>query len=149
MYIYTFCGLACQHKVLETFIVPGYLRSEDGVVWLWHLLVNWEQLQLNFDNSKSEKRDKAIIRIKDKICSRQWESLSYWIYRSWSTGEGGRWDRLIFRISSTRVCMEFDFLSIQVIKSEFCLWIFKIFSSHLCKTLQKYLKSWFFHLSYR
>ena len=26
--------------VLKTFPGPGYLRSEDGVAWLWHLLVN-------------------------------------------------------------------------------------------------------------
>ena len=34
------CGFACQQRVLKTF--PGfyYLRSEDGVVWLWHWLVN-------------------------------------------------------------------------------------------------------------
>ena len=34
------CGFACQQRVLKTFPVPDYLRSEDGVVWLWHLLVN-------------------------------------------------------------------------------------------------------------
>ena len=32
------CVFACQQKVLETFPDPGYLRSEDGVVWLWHSL---------------------------------------------------------------------------------------------------------------
>ena len=26
------CGFACQKKVLKTFLGPGYLRSEDGVV---------------------------------------------------------------------------------------------------------------------
>ena len=34
------CGFACQQRVLKTFPGPGYLRSKDGVVWLWHLLVN-------------------------------------------------------------------------------------------------------------
>ena len=34
------CGFSCQQKVLKTFPGPGYLCSEDGVVWLWHLLVN-------------------------------------------------------------------------------------------------------------
>ena len=34
------CGFACQQRVLKTFPGPGYLRSEDGVVWLWHSLVN-------------------------------------------------------------------------------------------------------------
>ena len=34
------CGFACQHRVLKTFPVSGYLHSHDGVVWLWHLLVN-------------------------------------------------------------------------------------------------------------
>ena len=31
---------ASQQRVLKTFPSPGYLRSEDGVVWLWHLLLN-------------------------------------------------------------------------------------------------------------
>ena len=34
------CGFTCQRRGLKTFSGPGYLRSEDGVVWLWHLLVN-------------------------------------------------------------------------------------------------------------
>ena len=34
------CGFACQQRFLKTFPGPGYLRSEDGVVWLWHWLVN-------------------------------------------------------------------------------------------------------------
>ena len=34
------CGFACQQRVLKTFHGPGYLHSEDGVVWLWHLLVD-------------------------------------------------------------------------------------------------------------
>ena len=34
------CGFACQKRVLKTFPGPGYLRSEDGIVWLWHFLVN-------------------------------------------------------------------------------------------------------------
>ena len=34
------CGFACKQRMLKTFPVPGYIRSEDGIVWLWHLLVN-------------------------------------------------------------------------------------------------------------
>ena len=34
------CGFACQQRVLKTFPGPGYLHSEDGVVWLWHPLLN-------------------------------------------------------------------------------------------------------------
>ena len=33
------CGFASQQRVLKTFPSPGYLRSEDGVVWL--TLGNW------------------------------------------------------------------------------------------------------------
>ena len=33
-------GFACQQRVLKTFPGPDYLRSEDGVVWLWHPQVN-------------------------------------------------------------------------------------------------------------
>ena len=34
------CRFTSQQRVLKTFPGPGFLRSEDGVVWLWHLLVN-------------------------------------------------------------------------------------------------------------
>ena len=34
------CGFACQQSVSKTFPGPGYLRSKDGLVWLWHLLIN-------------------------------------------------------------------------------------------------------------
>ena len=34
------CGFACQQRVLKTFPGPDYLHSKDGVVWLWHFLVN-------------------------------------------------------------------------------------------------------------
>ena len=34
------CGFACQQRVQKMFPGPGYLRFEDGVVWLWHFLVN-------------------------------------------------------------------------------------------------------------
>ena len=34
------CRFACQQRVLKTFPGPGYLHSKDGVVWLWHSLVN-------------------------------------------------------------------------------------------------------------
>ena len=34
------CRFACQQRVLKKFPGPGYLHSEDGVVWLWHSLVN-------------------------------------------------------------------------------------------------------------
>ena len=35
------CGFACQQRVLKTFSGARYLRSEDGVVYLWLLLVNF------------------------------------------------------------------------------------------------------------
>ena len=34
------CRFACQQRVLKTFPGPGYLYSENGVVWLCQLLVN-------------------------------------------------------------------------------------------------------------
>ena len=34
------CGFSCQQRVLKTFPGLGYLCSEDGVDWLWYLLVN-------------------------------------------------------------------------------------------------------------
>ena len=34
------CGFPCQQRVLKTFSGPDYLSSENGVVWLWHSLVN-------------------------------------------------------------------------------------------------------------
>ena len=35
------CRFACQQRMLIPFPGPGCLPSEDGVVWLWHLLVNF------------------------------------------------------------------------------------------------------------
>ena len=46
LYIYKYlalcycCGFLCQQKMLKTFPGTGYSHSEDGVVWLWHFLVN-------------------------------------------------------------------------------------------------------------
>ena len=34
-------GLACQQRVVQTFPLWCSLHSDDGVVWLWHPLVNW------------------------------------------------------------------------------------------------------------
>ena len=34
------CRFACQQRVLKTFPGPGYLHSDDGAVWLCHVLVN-------------------------------------------------------------------------------------------------------------
>ena len=34
------CGLSCQQRLLKAFPDPGFLRAENGVVWLWYLLVN-------------------------------------------------------------------------------------------------------------
>ena len=35
------CGFVYQHRLLETFPGPGYLCFEDGIIWLWHLVVNF------------------------------------------------------------------------------------------------------------
>ena len=35
------CGFASQKRVLQTFPDPGYFQSGDGVVWLWHALLNF------------------------------------------------------------------------------------------------------------
>ena len=34
------CGFACKQRGLKTFPGHGYLHTDDGVVWLWHPLVN-------------------------------------------------------------------------------------------------------------
>ena len=39
--LYHSCGFACQQRVQKTFSGPGYLHSDDGVVWLWHSLINF------------------------------------------------------------------------------------------------------------
>ena len=35
------CRFACQQRVLKTLPGPGYLHCGDGIVWLWHSLVNF------------------------------------------------------------------------------------------------------------
>ena len=35
------CGFSCQLRVLKTFPGSGYLKSDDGLVWLWHPFVNF------------------------------------------------------------------------------------------------------------
>ena len=47
------CGLAFQQWVLRTFPGSGYLHSEDGIVWLWHPLVNlyvWLTISSSYDS---------------------------------------------------------------------------------------------------
>ena len=56
---------------------------------------------------------------------------------------------LISGMSSTRACMEFDFVSIQVIESQLCLRISKILSSNLIKIFKNTWGTDFFPLSYR
>ena len=34
------CGFTCKQRVQKTFPGSSYLYSEDGVVWIWQLLVN-------------------------------------------------------------------------------------------------------------
>ena len=69
------------------------------------------------------KRDKAIIRIKHKNCSKQWE-FKLWYMNFWRFCPGrDQWKSLTYGMSSIRVCMESDFLSVQVIESQLCLWI--------------------------
>ena len=35
------CGFACKQRVLKIFPGSGSLHSDDGVVWLWHPVVNF------------------------------------------------------------------------------------------------------------
>ena len=37
------CGLAFQQRMVKSFCGSSYLHSEDGVIWLWHPLVNLNQ----------------------------------------------------------------------------------------------------------
>ena len=34
------CRFTCQQRMLKTFLGPSFLLSNDGVVWLWHSLIN-------------------------------------------------------------------------------------------------------------
>ena len=38
--LYHSYGFACHQRVIKTFPGPGYFHSEDGVIWVWHPLVN-------------------------------------------------------------------------------------------------------------
>ena len=58
-----------------------------------------------------------------------------------------KWEIFISGMYSKRVCMKFNFLGIEVIESQLCLWICKIFFSNLSKNIKKYMRTWFFPLS--
>ena len=98
------------------------------------LTKKWEQLPLTLNNSKSEERRDDYLD-NNQICSRQgeFEILNVIFYRfcSEGTSEFDFWK--VFK----RVGMEFNFLSIQVIKSQLSLWISKFFSSNLSNILHK------------
>ena len=46
-------GFACKQRVLKTFPGSGSLHSDDGVVWIWHTLVNlyvWLTISSSYDS---------------------------------------------------------------------------------------------------
>ena len=51
------CGFACRQRVLKTFTDPGYIRSEDGVVGVWHLLVNFCICIYKFSKPKKNSKE--------------------------------------------------------------------------------------------
>ena len=97
--------------------------------------------------TQNPNKGKAIIRIKHKICSRQWgfELANVNFYRFCWRGTSE-----IFGMSWTRVCIEFNFLRIQIIESQLCLWIYKILSSILNKNYSSLdSKLWFLNVGVR
>ena len=76
--------------------------------------------------SSDQERESKIL----YIAMKRWElQLTLHFYRFCSEGYD-IWMPL------TRICMAFNFMSLQVIESQMCLWICKIFSTNLSKTLQ-------------
>ena len=114
------------------------IESQEKENFIYYILMKkWEQLQLTLNNSKSEEGRGDYLDNK-QICSRQWEfEFLNVIFYKFCSIRRYQWDSLISGMFSIRVCMEFNFLSIQVIKSQLSLWIFKFFSSKLSNIFQK------------
>ena len=86
----------------------------------------WEELQLDLDNSKSEE-DKVIISIKNNICQ---DNESYQMRISIGFAQKRQVENGISRMYWTKISLESNFVSIQVIEIQLYFRILKIFSSN-------------------
>ena len=55
------CRFACQQRVLKTFSHLVYFHSEDGVVWLWHFLVNLDIYSSPFYHTTAQSQYVMVI----------------------------------------------------------------------------------------
>ena len=66
-------GFASPQRVLKMFPGPGYLRSKDGIVWLWHLSLNLHYITLS--NALNLQYDAILV---SKLLKLGRFSLSNW-----------------------------------------------------------------------
>ena len=67
--------IACQQRVIKTFTGPGYFCSEDGVVWLWHDMVNLHIYSSPFYLATAQSQYPLLIRRDGGLSTL---CLSYW-----------------------------------------------------------------------
>ena len=67
--------IACQQRVIKTFTGPGYFCSEDGVVWLWHDMVNLHIYSSPFYLATAQSQYALLIRRDGGLSTL---CLSYW-----------------------------------------------------------------------
>ena len=101
------------------FKIPLLFFIDPGISTICFLIILEIPCPLRILSYQNTKRDKAIIRI-DKT-QNLFETMRVWVIKCEFLNE-------ISGMSSTRA--EFNFLSIQVIESQLCLWISIIFSSN-------------------
>ena len=130
------CWKSRQSILWVDFIIESVLlKARRKKMKFYILMKKWEQLQLTRNNYKSKKGWGNYLDNKKFVQDNK--SLSFWKWFLQGLLRRYHWDSLISGMFSTRVCMKFNFLSIQVIKSQLSLWISKFFSSNLSNTLQK------------
>ena len=103
---------ASRKKIKFCIYITSYWRNGSSYSWL---LI-----------TQIPKRDKVIIRIKHKfVQGNERSSYQMWFFISFAQKRPVRC--MISGMSLTRVCMEFNLLNMQIIKSQLCLWISNFF----------------------
>ena len=90
-------GFACHQRVLKTFSGPGYLFSEEGVVWLWHPLVNFGCYScLSSELQSCNGMDNCMLLVK---CTTRKCKILHLIFHIFSDNQWQKlWVKLLFQL---------------------------------------------------